>query len=157
LDEVHKPTDNNSLHILLPPAVIHTSQAERHNMLERTTFSLMESSALLLFLIQPYTTYFPCHLRSIRRRLVVSRILLQIPRINRRQFRARQLRHQVTDRARQQVQWPEEDIWFRLRSDLVDEATEVVALKKGCRVEDPAGEVLDVDAGEGVGCAGVAA
>jgi hypothetical protein len=44
-----------------------------------------------------------------------------------------------------------------LRGGLVDEAAKVVALGQGFGIEDASGQVLDVDASEGVGCAGVAA
>ena len=43
-----------------------------------------------------------------------------------------------------------------MRGNLVDEATKVVALGKGLSIEHTAGQILDVDAGEGVGRASVA-
>lgn len=112
--------------------------------------------SLLSFLPLPSHPTPPLHL-TIHRLPRVPRQLLQLTRINRLQLRTTQPPNNTPHRTCKRIERPEQDIRLRLRSELVHVAREVITLRQCCGVEDAAGEVGDVDAGEGVGGAGVAA
>lgn len=71
------------------------------------------------------------------------------------QLRAAQNTQDTSQRRVDRVEHAERDIRFRLSSELVCEASCIVALEQVCGIVDASAEVGDVDAGEGVGRAGV--
>lgn len=89
------------------------------------------------------------HLLAITRELL-KQILIRLSKL-----RAAELANQIADEVSDRVQQTQEQIRLRLRRQLEGKAAEVVALQEVAGVEDAAGEVVDVDAGEAVGGAEV--
>ena len=71
------------------------------------------------------------------------------------QLRAAQNAQNTSQRRVDRVEHAERDIGLGLSGKLVCETSCIVALSQVCSVVDASGEVVDVDAGEGVSCAGV--
>lgn len=63
---------------------------------------------------------------------------------------AAQLADNIGNDICQRIDYPEQEVWLRLRRKLSGKAREVVAFKEASGVEHAASEVRDVDAGEGV-------
>jgi len=89
------------------------------------------------------------------RTLLVSREHLQLSIVNVLQLRAAQNAQNTSQRRVHRVEHAERNIRLGLSGKLVGETSCIVALKQVCSVVDASGEVVDVDAGEGVSCAGV--
>ena len=83
--------------------------------------------------------------------------LLQLTAFNRPQLRTIQLAHQRSQRSSQRIQWSQQNIWLGLGRKLEHKTAKIVAFQKRCGVEDAAGQVVNVHAGEGVDFASVTA
>jgi hypothetical protein len=96
-------------------------------------------------------------LLSIHWLLLVSRKRLQLLHIDTLQLRAVKASNHLANGTQERIKRVQKNVRLSLSSKLVDEASKVVALCECLRIEDASSEVGNVDAGEGVGCAGVSA
>jgi hypothetical protein len=96
------------------------------------------------------------HSRPLRP-LSIPRKLLQLSIIDLLQLRASQLTHKTAQQVREPRQGSKERIRLGLGRELENEAAQIVLLEQTRRVEQPAGEVAEIDSREGVWRAGVAA
>jgi hypothetical protein len=87
--------------------------------------------------------------------LAVTRKRLQLLHIYTLQLWAVETANNFTHCIQDAINCVKKNIRLSLRSKLVNEASEVVALCQRLQVEDAASEIGNVDAGEGVCCAGV--
>jgi hypothetical protein len=87
----------------------------------------------------------------------VTRELLQLRVIDLLQLRASQLTGNIAEGVCELRQRSKKDIRLGLSRELESEAGRVIALQQTFRVEEPTGKVVDIDSGEGVSRAGVAA
>ena len=71
------------------------------------------------------------------------------------QLRAAQNAQNTSQRRVHSVEHTKRDIRLSLSGKLVCETSCIVAFEQVCSVVDASGEIVDIDAGEGVSCAGV--
>jgi hypothetical protein len=104
-----------------------------------------------------HTLTFPWHYSRRSGAFGVTRKLLQLRVVDLLQLRASQLTGDIAEGVCELRQRSKKDIRLGLGCELESEAGRIVAFEQTFRVEKPAGEIADIDAGEGIGRAGVAA